>query len=139
VNFDQIEALTDLSGLSRADLFNLLGRAEQLHRRLAAERKRRQTESAISTRDTTDHDAVEVVTPGLTGTWPIMHFKDGHRVSITWFKGTLKDAYIKRNGLMANGGDFRVGTRKEDLWRYKQDRCRHPEATSSQRSRILPG
>jgi hypothetical protein len=85
------------------------------------------------------NDAVEVVTPGLTGTWPIMHFKDGHRVSITWFKGTLKDAYIKRNGLMANGGDFRVGTRKEDLWRYKQDRCRHPEATSSQRSRILPG
>jgi hypothetical protein len=139
MELEQIEAVIDLSSLSKVELYDLLGRAEQLHRKLTAERKRRQTESTISTRDTTDHDAVEVVTPGLTGTWPIMHFKDGHRVSITWFKGTLKDAYIKRNGLMANGGDFRVGTRKEDLWRYKQDQCCHPEATSGLRSRILPG
>jgi hypothetical protein len=100
VTFDQIEALTDLSGLSRVDLFNLLGRAEQLHRRFVSEWKRRHTESTSSTRDITDHGGVGVVTPGLTGTWPIMHFQDGQRVSITWFKGTLRDAYIKRNGLM---------------------------------------
>jgi hypothetical protein len=139
VNFEQIEAVIDLSSLSKVELYDLLGRAEQLHRKLTAERNRRQTESTSSTRDTRDHVAVGVVTPGLIGRWPIMHFKDGQRVSITWFRGTLKDAYIKRNSLMANGGDFRVGTRKEDLWRYKHDQCRHPDATSGQRSRILQG
>jgi hypothetical protein len=139
MELEQIEALTDLSRLSKVDLFNLLGRAEQLHRRLAAERERRQTESTSSTRDTTDHGAVGVVTPELTGTWPIMHFKDGQRVSITWFKGTLKDAYIKRSGLMSNGGDFRIGIRKEEFWRHEHDRWRHPDATCGQRSRISQG
>jgi hypothetical protein len=139
VNFEQIEALTDLRGLSRVDLFNLLGRAEQLHRRLAAERKRRQTENQCEKCNTSEHGAVGVATPGLTGTWPIMHFKDGRRVSITWFKGTLKEAYTKRNGLMANGGDFRVGIRKEDFWKHEHDRWHHPEGTSGRRSRILQG
>jgi hypothetical protein len=70
-----------------------------------------------------------------------MHFKNGQRVSITWFMGTLKDAYIERNKLMANGGDFRVGIRKEDFWfwRHKHDHWRHPDAISGQRSRILQG
>jgi hypothetical protein len=69
----------------------------------------------------TDLGVVGVEKPGPTGTWPIMHFKNGQRVSITWFMGTLKDAYIERNKLMANGGDFRVGIRKEDFWKHKHD------------------
>jgi hypothetical protein len=116
MELEQIEVLADLSMLSRIDLYNLLGRAEQLHKRLKVERKRRKTESDCKTSNTTDHGAVGVTKSGLSGTWPIMHFKNGQRVSITWFKGTVKDAYIERNRLMANGGDFRVGIRKEDFW-----------------------
>jgi hypothetical protein len=116
MGLEQIEGITDLSWLSRVDLLNLLGRAEQLHKRLMAEMKKRQTESKGKTRNTTDHGAVGVEKPGLTGTWPIMHFKNGQRGSITWFKGTLRDAYIEKNRLTANGGDFRVGARKEDYW-----------------------
>jgi hypothetical protein len=130
VNFEQIEAVIDLSSLSKAELYDLLGRAEQLHRRLAAEKKVRHTENKSKSCSTTDQGAVDVVAPGPTGTWPIMHFKDGERVSITWFKGTLKDAYVKRNELMANGGDFRVGVRKEDFWMHKHEQRRHPGATS---------
>jgi hypothetical protein len=139
VDFEQIEALTDLRGLSRVDLFNLLGRAEQLHRRLAAERKRRQTASTSSTRNTTDHDAVRVEDPAVTGTWPIMHFRNGQRVSITWFIGTLKDAFMERNRLMANGGDFRVGIRKEDFRRHKHDHWCHPDATIGHANGSLQG
>jgi hypothetical protein len=117
----QLEALTDLSWLSKVELFNLLGRAEQLHKRLTAERKRRQTASESKKHNTTHHGVVGVEKPELTGTWPIMHFKNGQRVSITWFMGTLKDAYIERNRLMASGDDFRVGIRKEDFLRYKYD------------------
>jgi hypothetical protein len=139
MELEQIEALTDLRTLSRVDLYNLLGRAEQLRRRLTAESKRRRTENESVARNTADHGAVEVAKPGLTGTWPIMHFKNGQRVSISWFVGTLKDAFIERNRLMAKGGDFRVGVRKEDIWKSKQDHWRHPGATSGERSRILQG
>ena len=41
MELEEIEALSNLSALSRVDLFNLLGRVEQLNRRLGAERKRR--------------------------------------------------------------------------------------------------
>lgn len=41
MELEEIEALSNLSVLSRVDLFNLLGRVEQLNRRLRAERKRR--------------------------------------------------------------------------------------------------
>ena len=58
-----------------------------------------------------------------------MQFENGQRVSIKWFIGTLKDAYVERNELMANGGDFRVGVRKEDLWMHKHEHRRHPGAT----------
>jgi hypothetical protein len=136
VELEQIEALADLSTLSRIDLYNLLGRPEQLHVRLKAERKRRKTESDCKTSNTTDHGAVGVTKSGLSGTWPIMHFKNGQRVSITWFMGTLKNAFIERNRLMANGGDFRVGIRKEDFWRPERDDWRHPGTISGQRGRI---
>jgi hypothetical protein len=139
MKLELIEEGADLSRLSRVDLFNLLGRVEQLHRRLKAERKRRQTESKRKTRNTADHGAVGVEKPGPTGTWPIMQFKNGQRVSITWFIGTLKDAYIERNRLIANGGDFKVGIRKEDLSSYKHDHRRRPDAISGQHGRILQG
>jgi hypothetical protein len=127
VFLEQIEALTDLSSLSKVELYNLLGRTEELRRRLTAESKRRRTENESEARNTANHGAVGVAKPGLTGTWPIMHFKNGQRVSITWFIGTLKDAFIERNRLMAKGGDFRVGIRKEDI------------AISGERTRILQG
>jgi hypothetical protein len=136
MELEQIEALTDLSWLSKVELFNLLGRAEELHRRLTAERKRRQTESESKTRNTTDHGDVGAEKPGLTGTWPIMHFKNGQRVSITWFVGTLKDACIERNRLMASGDDFRVGIRKEDFLRYKHDHRGHPDPTPDRSTRL---
>jgi hypothetical protein len=60
MKLEQIEAVIDLSSLSKVELYDLLGRAEQLHRKLAAERKRRQTESTSSTRDTMDHSAIGV-------------------------------------------------------------------------------
>jgi hypothetical protein len=132
---EQVEALTDLSSLSKVDLFALLGRTEELCRRLKAERKRRRTECESETRNETDLGAVGVEKPGPPGTWPIMHFKNGQRVSITWFMGTLKDAILERNKLMVNGGDFRVGIEKEEIWRSKRD-WRHPDAISPQRSRI---
>jgi hypothetical protein len=136
VELQQIEALTDLSTLSRVDLYNLLGRTEQLRRRLTAESKRRRTEKESEARNTANHSAVEVAKPGLTGTWPIMHFKNGQRISITWFIGTLKDAFIERNRLMVEGGDFRVGIRKEDIGKSKEDHWRHPDATSSERQSV---
>jgi hypothetical protein len=139
VALEQIEALTDLSSLSKVELYNLLGRTEELRRRLTAESKRRRTENESEAGNTANHGAVEVAKPGLTGTWPIMHFKNGQRVSITWFIGTLKDAFIERNRLMAKGGDFRVGIRKEDIGKSKEDQWRHPDAIRGERSRILQG
>jgi hypothetical protein len=136
MKLEQIEEVTDLSRLSRVDLFNLLGRVEQLHRRLRAERKRRQTESKRKTGIKTDHGTVGVEKPGLTGTWPIMQFENGQRVSIKWFIGTLKDAYVERNRLMANGGDFKVGIRKENFSSYKYDHRRRPDAISGQQPHI---
>lgn len=63
MELEQIEALPDLSWPSPVDLFNLLGRTEQLHNRLTAEMKKRQKESTSKTRDSTDHGAVGVRSP----------------------------------------------------------------------------
>lgn len=114
----QIEVLSDLSRLSRVDLFNLLGRAEQLNRRLTAERRRRTVETKSKTGKATDHGEVAVEKLVPCGTWPIMQFKNGQRIAITWFVGPLKNACAERNRLMSDGGDFKIGIRKED-WKHK--------------------
>ncbi len=68
MELEEIEAISDLSGLSRVDLFNLLGRAEQLNRRLTAERRRRKIETDDKPLTTKPHNDVTLDKLGLTGT-----------------------------------------------------------------------
>jgi hypothetical protein len=118
MELEEIEALSNLSVLSRVDLFNLLGRVEQLNRRLRAERKRRKIDIDNKAPKTRPLNNVRADKLGLTGTWPIMQFKNGRRASVTWFIGTLKNACIERKRLMLEAADFKIGIRKED-WQHK--------------------